>query len=393
MDKPLCLNGRSSHSGPSAGVMTSPFLSIESTPEALRVRVRGDWLFENVRALEEASAEVRDRADRHVEFLCDGLREIDIAGAWVLVDRAQQLSEVGLTSNFEGFRAAHFKFLRHIIDAAAIREHALLRDQRTPTHPLRRGLEAIGEVVTRGVEDTGQVTRWLSEGLRLPTRMMIAETLRQVHQAGVQAIPVVMMITFLIGIVLAYQGASQLERFGAQVFVVDMVSIAVVREMGALLAAVMVAGRSGSAFAASLGTMKLNEEVDAMQVMGLNPTRQLVLPRIMALIIALPALTLFANLAGLAGGALITIAYLDISTLQFVERVAASTDMNDYMAGLIKTPFFAFLIAAVGTLRGMQVERSAEELGRKTTEAVVLSIVLIICADAFFTTIFTRVGF
>ena len=172
-----------------------------------------------------------------------------------------------------------------------------------------------------------------------------------------------------------------------------MVSIAIVREMGALLAAIMVAGRSGSAFAAALGTMKLNEEVDAMQVMGLNPTHQLVLPRILALIIALPALTLFANVAGLAGGALITIVALDVSTVQFIERVSQSTDMNDYLAGLIKTPFFAFLIGAVGTLRGMQVKRSAEELGLKTTEAVVLSIVLVIVADAFFTTVFTRIGF
>jgi len=373
--------------------MDTAFLSTEAQPETLVVKVRGPWLFENVRALEEASAEVRDHADRHVEFRCDGLEDIDIAGAWVLYDRAQQLREDGLTSEFKGFKAAHFKFLRNIIDAAAIREYADPAQGSGHPHPLRHTLEAIGQVVTRGVEDTGQVTRWLSEGLRLPTRMMLTETVRQVHQAGVQAIPVVMMITFLIGIVLAYQGASQLERFGAQVFVVDMVSISIVREMGALLAAVMVAGRSGSAFAAALGTMKLNEEVDAMQVMGLNPTRQLVLPRIVALIIALPALTLFANVAGLAGGALICIAYLDVSTLQFFERVAASTDMNDYMAGMIKTPFFAFLIAAVGTLRGMQVQRSAEELGMKTTEAVVLSIVLIICADAFFTTVYTRIGF
>lgn len=373
--------------------MSTSYLSTDLEDDALVVRIRGDWLFEHVSDLEEASLEVRDRADRHVEFRCDGLDEIDIAGAWVLYDRAQQLSEAGLTSEFKGFQAAHFKFLQHIIDAAAIREHAHHLDERPPMHPVRATLETVGQVVTRGVEDTGQMTRWLAEGFGLPTRMMIGETLRQIHQAGVQAIPVVMMISFLIGIVLAYQGASQLERFGAQVFVVDMVSIAVVREMGALLAAVMVAGRSGSAFAASLGTMKLNEEVDAMQVMGLNPTRMLVLPRIVALIVALPALTLFANLAGLAGGALITIGSLDVSTLQFFERVAASTDMNDYMAGLIKTPFFAFLIAAVGTLRGMQVKRSAEELGLKTTEAVVLSIVLIICADAFFTTVYTRIGF
>jgi phospholipid/cholesterol/gamma-HCH transport system permease protein len=177
------------------------------------------------------------------------------------------------------------------------------------------------------------------------------------------------------------------------IFVVDMVSIAINREMGALLAAVMVAGRSGSAFAAALGTMKLNEEVDALRVLGLNPNQILVLPRVLGLLIALPALTMFANIAGLAGGALITIGALDISSTQFVDRVSSSTDMNDFLAGVIKAPFFAFLIAAVGTLRGLQVRRSAEELGFKTTEAVVQSIFLIIVADAFFTTVFTRIGF
>ncbi len=257
------------------------YLNTELRPDALVVKIRGDWLFENVRELEDSSLLIQEAADRHVEFRCDGIDEIDIAGAWVLYDRAQQLREDGLTSEFKGFKAEHFKFLQHIIDAAAIREYSHHLDDPVPIHPIRTTLESIGGMVTQGVEDTGQVARWLVQGFHLPTRMMLNETMRQVYQAGVQAIPVVMMITFLIGIVLAYQGASQLERFGAQIFVVDMVSIAIVREMGALLAAVMVAGRSGSAFAAALGTMKLNEEVDAMQVMGLNPVHQLVLPRIL----------------------------------------------------------------------------------------------------------------
>lgn len=373
--------------------MNDPFLSTVTEPDAFVVKVRGPWLFENVSELELASLEVRDKADRHVVFRCDGIEELDLAGAWVLHDRAQQLSEDGVTSEFKGFKDAHFKFLQHIIDAAAVREQDFDLEEPPRAHLIRGGLEAVGHAVTRGVEDTGQVTRWMTESFALPTRMMMRETIRQIYLTGVLAIPVVMLITFLIGVVLAHQGASQLERFGAQIFVVDMVSIAIVREMGALLAAIMVAGRSGSAFAAALGTMKLNEEVDAMQVMGLNPTRMLVLPRIFALMVALPALTLFANVAGLAGGAVVTIMMLDVSTLQFVERVSLSTDMNDFLAGIIKTPVFAFLIAAVGTLRGMQVKRSAEELGTKTTQAVVLSIVLIICADAFFTTLFTRIGF
>jgi len=373
--------------------MSDAFIQIETRPEAMIVSLHGKWLFENVTRLEAASAEVAERADRHVVFECGGLEEMDIAGAWVLYDRSQQLTEAGITSEFQGFRARHFKFLRHIIDAHAVREFAHDLDKPPPPHPIRHGLERIGRATTSGVEDVGEVSRSIVDGMKRPTRLVVGETARQIYYSGVQAIPVVMMITFLIGIVLAYQGASQLERFGAKIFVVDMVSISVTREMAVLLAAVMVAGRSGSAFAAALGTMKLNEEVDALRVLGLNPNQILILPRVLGLLIALPALTLFADLAGLAGGALITIGALDISTTQFVERVAYSTDMNDFSAGLIKAPFFAFLIAAVSTLRGMQVRQSAEELGLKTTQAVVESIFLIICADAFFTTIFTRIGF
>jgi phospholipid/cholesterol/gamma-HCH transport system permease protein len=159
-----------------------------------------------------------------------------------------------------------------------------------------------------------------------------------------------------------------------------------------LLAAIMVAGRSGSAFAAALGVMKLNEEVDAMRVLGLNPNQVLIIPRILGLVIALPILTLFADIAGIAGGALIAVGSMGISSLQFIERVAYSTDLADFYVGLSKAPVFALLIAMVGTLRGMQVKSSAEELGQKTTMAVVQSIFMIIVADAFFATLFTRMG-
>jgi len=373
--------------------MNDSFIHYETRDDALVVGIRGHWLFENVTALEAASDDIARRADRHVVFQCEGLEDIDIAGAWVLYDRSQQLTEAGFTSEFKGFQAGHFKFLRHIIDAHALREYAHELDTPPPPHWARHFVERLGGASINAIEDVGQISRSVADGVAKPSRMALAETVRQIHQTGVQAIPVVMMITFLIGIVLAYQGASQLERFGAKIFVVDMVSISILREMGPLLAAVMVAGRSGSAFAAALGTMKLNEEVDALRVLGLNPNRILIMPRILGLFIALPALSLFADLAGLAGGALITIGALDISSVQFIERVAGSTGMDDFLAGLVKTPFFALLIAAVSTLRGMQVRQSAEELGLRTTQAVVESIFLIICADAFFTTIFTRIGF
>lgn len=367
------------------------YLNVRHQPDRLHVGLKNNWVFDNVSALEEAIATVKSPDGKPVIFHCGGLQDIDIAGAWVLYDRTQQLSEEGIESDCIGFKAGHFKFLRNIIDMAAIRDYEE-EDDGASAGWIRSSVERLGEVTNQRFEEVGFITNSILDGTRRPFRLILGETVKQVYETGVQAIPIVMVITFLIGIVMAYQASSQLEQFGAKIFVVDLVSISIMREMSVLLAGVMVAGRSGSAFAASLGTMKLNEEVDALRVLGLNPNQVLVVPRILGMVIALPALTVFADFAGILGGALIAIGTLDISAVQFVERVAYSTDVDDFMVGMVKAPFFAFLVAATGTLRGMQVEHSAEDLGQKTTMAVVQSIFLIIVADAYFTMLFTRMG-
>ena len=372
--------------------LSNPYLGIDDQPDRLVVNVRGHWVFDEVLALEDATATVMPQTGQQVVFQCAGLEEIDIAGAWVLYDRTEQLAELGIKSEMAGFKAAHFKFLQNIIDTAAIRDYE--EPPETPEKPqaLREAVENVGKATAANIEDLGAIARSVLDGVRKPSLIIVGETIKQIYATGVQAIPVVVVITFLIGIVTAHQAAGQLEKFGAMVLVVDLVSISITREMGVLLAAIMVAGRSGSAFAASLGVMKLNEEVDAMRVLGLNPNQMLVIPRILGLVIALPILVIFADIAGLAGGALIAMGSLGISGLQFVERVAYSTDLSDFFVGLSKAPVFALLIAMVGTLRGMQVQSSAEELGLKTTMAVVQSIFLIIVADAFFAILFTRLG-
>jgi phospholipid/cholesterol/gamma-HCH transport system permease protein len=372
--------------------MSNAYLSIESQPDRLVVGVKGQWVFDHVLDLEEVTASVLPEPGQMVTFKCSGLEEIDIAGAWVLFDRTEQLSELGIKSELTGFKAAHFKFLQHIVDAAAIREYVEPKARTKGSRALKGTIEKIGRASTTYIEDLGAIARSILDGMRKPSLIMVGETIKQVYFTGVQAIPVVVVITFLIGIVTAHQAAGQLEKFGAAVLVVDLVSISITREMGVLLAAIMVAGRSGSAFAAALGVMKLNEEVDAMRVMGLNPNQMLVIPRILGLVIALPMLTIFADIAGLAGGALIAVGSMGISPVQFVERVAYSTDLTDFYVGLSKAPVFALLIAMIGTLRGMQVRFSAEELGLKTTTAVVQSIFLIIAADALFAILFTRLG-
>ena len=257
---------------------------------------------------------------------------------------------------------------------------------------IRHGLESLGKAATSALQDVGFITTTVLQGITRPSSLAFRETIRQVYQTGVRAIPIVCLISFLMGVVIAYQGATQLAKFGADVFVADLVTISVLREMGVIMAAIMVAGRSGSAFAASLGVMKLNQELDALRVMGLNPNQVLVAPRVLGLIIALPLLTGFADFSGLAGGLFLSTFVLDISVVQFMDRAADSADLTTLLVGLVKAPVFAFLIGAVGTLRGLQVTSSAEELGRLTTMAVVQAITLIVMADAVFTFIFVRLG-
>jgi phospholipid/cholesterol/gamma-HCH transport system permease protein len=224
-------------------------------------------------------------------------------------------------------------------------------------------------------------------------RLRIPSVVRHMHETGVQAIPVVAVIAFLISVISAYIGAQQLRPFGAEIFTVDLVAIGVLRELGVLLTAIMVAGRTGSAYAAELGVMKLNDEVDALESMGLNPYEVLVLPRVVALVLVMPLLTVVADAMGLAGGALLTSYLIDLPWSQFVMRLDSAVADTTFWAGLVKAPVFGLLIALTGTLRGLQVQESSRELGRLTTVAVVQSIFLVIFADALFAIFFLEIDF
>ena len=372
--------------------MQNAFLKSESDAGTMAIGLKSDWIFGNVLALRHALDDVDAGDSEHVTFQCGGLDNIDIAGAWVLFRKSQDLQATGRTTDFKGFKAAHFKYLNNITGVSDAAEITDVTTSAAKAGRSRRFLETIGQAAASGLEDIGHIANAIFEGVRRPSKLMLRETIRQIDQTGVKAMPIVFLISFLMGLVMAYQGATQLEKFGASILVVDLVTISVLREMGVLLAAIMVAGRSGSAFAASLGVMKLNEEIDALRVMGLNPNQVLVVPRILGLLIALPLLTVLADLAGLAGGMLLSTTVLDISGTQFVERVISGADVTTFMVGFVKAPVFALLIAGVATLRGMQVRSSAEQLGRLTTVAVVQAIFLIILADGVFTVIFARYG-
>lgn len=237
---------------------------------------------------------------------------------------------------------------------------------------------------------TGQIFIAIASLFTNPKAFRFKALIRHMDEAGVRAIPIISLLAFLISIVLGYQGATQLKQFGADIFTIDLTAISILREMGVLLTAIMVAGRSGSAFATEIGVMKLREEVDALKTIGLDPFQLLVVPRVLSLIIMMPILTFIADMFGLAGTYLMTSFLLDISFSQFVERCADTVELHTFMVGIVKAPVFGLLIAIVGTYQGMQVKGSAESVGRLTTVAVVQSIFLVIFANALFSILFAE---
>lgn len=256
------------------------------------------------------------------------------------------------------------------------------------------GKSAVGmrDEATRVISFMGKAGVMMARAIRTPSRLRVGSISQHIDQIGIKALPIIGLIAFLISIVLAYQGVAQLRPYGGEQFTVNLVALSILREMGVLLTAIMVAGRSGSAFTAEIGVMKAREEVDALQVMGLNPFDMLVTPRLIAIIIALPLLTFYANVMGLIGGFIITTALIDITLEQYMDGVHMAVSGSDLFVGLFKAPVFAFFIGVVGCMHGLRVTGSAESIGRETTIAVVKSIFLVLVLDAFFSILFEKMG-
>jgi phospholipid/cholesterol/gamma-HCH transport system permease protein len=238
----------------------------------------------------------------------------------------------------------------------------------------------------------GEVLVILAQAIVEPKRLRGSAVVRQMYEVWIKALAIVGVLCFLIGVVTAYQGVQQLRQFGAETFTVEAVGIGMFRELGVLLTAIIVAGRSGSAFTAQIGTMQVNQEVDAMRTMGLNPVEWLVLPRIIALVVAMPLLAFWGDMAGLLGGALACTIYLDFTFVQFFDRLRDTVGIWHFYTGMIKAPVFGAIIAAIGCFEGLQVEGSAESVGMLTTRSVVESIFCVIVLDAVFSIIFLLAG-
>lgn len=238
----------------------------------------------------------------------------------------------------------------------------------------------------------GQMAQMLALWFRFPKRIRWSEVIHQIETTGYQAMGIVALLSFLIGVVLAYQIGTQLQSYGAGIYVVDLLGLSLLREFSPLLTAIIVAGRTGAAFAAQLGTMKLNQEVDALQTLGIEATEVLVLPKVLGLIIALPLLTVLAMITGVFGGMIMSKIMLGITFADFLDRFSSSISAQTMFLGELKTPVFAFLIAIIGCFQGLQVRQSAESVGTRTTMSVVQCIFMIITTDAIFSIIYSMLG-
>jgi phospholipid/cholesterol/gamma-HCH transport system permease protein len=369
-------------------------LELEREGDDWRLHLNGDW---SLAAIAQIEAQLRALpGELHGTLVCDWSRAEapGIGPAWALLMR---LADAGP----QRLDVRHTGGPPHYLDLL-VKLEAERKAARPPpeTGPCLEPVSKVGRwAVLQGVEARavigffGRIVTVLGAVFSRPRALRPSSLARHIYETGITAIPIVSLIAFLISVIVAYLGAQQLARFGANIFVVDLVTISVLREMGVLLTAIIVAGRSGSAFAAEIGEMQLNEETDALRAMGMNPIEMLVVPRLLALVIALPLLTVIADAMGLAGGGLLSLLNLHIPLQQFISRLRDSLAPTTFWAGLIKAPVFAVLIAMVGTYRGMQVRDSARELGRLTTVAVVQSIFFVILADALFAVLFVQIDF
>lgn len=266
---------------------------------------------------------------------------------------------------------------------------------RKPVQPV----EKFGEMVLEGAADfkvliiyIGRVVSSLVWSLGHPGKIRWKEVAMLIQRTGAEALPIVALLSLLVGLVTAFSSAIQLRQFGANIFIADLVGIGMTREMGPLIAAILLTGRSGSAFAAEIGTMKISDEVDALTVMGVKPLNYLVMPRILAVMLTLPLLTLFADVAGILGGMIIGIASLDLTPLSFLQQFQKAVEVWDVFSGVLKAFFFGILIAGVGCYRGIETEGGALGVGRSTTSSVVSGIFLIVLADSLFVILFHYLG-
>ena len=372
------------------------FTELDTALTPPRLRISGEWTLPHYSLLEHELQRLRGRVDAQTSIDLDGIARLDTAGAALLAELlgAGRLRDIAADS--PQLPPARRALLETV--GTALHEYS-----RTPRQKTRGGLllllERIGRAVVNILRQAlqllgfiGLTLETLARSLCHPGRWRVTSLVAHVEQIGLDAVPIVALLSFLVGAVVAFLGATVLADFGASIYTVDLISISFLREFGVLLTAIMLAGRTASAFTAQIGSMKSREEIDAIRMLGLDPIELLVLPRVLALLISLPLLSFVGMLAGILGGAFVCIFTLDITPAMFLSVFHADTDLRHLLVGLSKAPAFAFLIAVIGCLEGFKVSGSAQSVGEHTTSSVVQSIFVVILIDAVAALFFMEMG-
>ena len=374
--------------------MRTADIAVEETGGACTVRVRGPLTVASAGEAFSRLERISPASGQPVVVDLANVSAMDTSGAWLIHRFLREWRSAGADASHRNATPDQQSLLKQA-EAHDVPAHALPRQP-----PLFiRELAYIGGATLRIADRFGLLLSFfglvlarLGRQIVHPRRIRWVALTNQMEQIGLNALPIIGLMSFLIGLVLVQQGAFQLRKFGAEIFVVDLVSISTVRELGVLLTAIMVAGRSGSAFTAQIGTMRLTEEVDAMRTIGLDPIDTLVLPRMIALIVLMPLLVFYASVLALLGGVLFGWLSLDIPIDTFLSRMRTTITMNDFLVGMIKAPVFGMIIAVAGCFEGMQVSGDAASVGERTTISVVESIFMVIVLDAFFAVFFSAIG-
>jgi phospholipid/cholesterol/gamma-HCH transport system permease protein len=374
----------------------APQLTATASGDVLELRPGGTWTAANVTTLEALSDAVAEQVDRSRTVRVDmtGVRQLDTLGAWLLEKMSRRATTAGHRADVVGIADNYAGLIEEV--------RQVNRHSPAPVPALNPVVAKVNDVGRSAVGATEDLTAFLQMlgslfaaiygVLRRPRSLRLTSLFYQLYRVGWQAIPIVVLITFLIGAIIAQQGIFHFRKFGADSYVVDMVGILVLRELGVLIVAIMVAGRSGSAYTAELGSMKMREEIDALSTMGLDPVAVLILPRIVALICALPILTFIGSMAALYGGGLVAWFYGGMEPAIFIARLHDAVSVTSFEVGMIKAPFMALVIGIVACSEGLRVKGSAESLGKQTTTSVVKSIFLVIVLDGLFAIFFASVG-
>ena len=361
-----------------------------------RLALVGDWTLVAQRQLEAKAQQISDRGAQARTLVLDlgGMTRLDTAGAWLINRARRQLAEAGVHVEINRARPEYATLL----DEAAYRDFA---PKSRPRQSLIFSLLAdLGESAVigarefyRGVSFLGEFVATIARIIVTPARFRLTSLVYHMEAIGLRSAPIIILINFLVGGIVAQQGIFQLQRFGASSYAVDLIGILVLRELGVLLTAIMIAGRSGSAITAEIGSMKMREEIDALTVMGLSAGEVLIVPRILALVLSLPILTFIADMSALGGGMLTAWTYGGISPTAFLSLLKAAIALHTFMVGIIKAPFMALVIGLIASMDGLATRGSAESLGRQVTASVVKSIFMVIVLDGLFAIFFAAIEY